>query len=148
MRRPLDARSAYRASAYGGLYAWESTPKKAGRGYPRNLEVGPFQLMIDSWDLRLRAEKKSAETTRTYLEAAQWVAAGYLVPAGFGDWAEVKKVPCHVIVDALGSGRNRLACRGGSSTRGRNPQGPLFKTLVLWLAGSSRIMLGGRQWRG
>ena len=37
--------------------------------------------MIDSWDLHLRAEKKSAETICTYLEAARWFAAGYLIPA-------------------------------------------------------------------
>ena len=47
------------------------SPTKTGRGYARNLEAGPFQPMIDSWDLHLRAERKSAKTIRTYLEAAQ-----------------------------------------------------------------------------
>jgi integrase/recombinase XerD len=36
------------------------------------------------------AEKKSPETVRAYLEAAQWFAAGYLVPAGLSDWSDVK----------------------------------------------------------
>jgi integrase/recombinase XerD len=66
------------------------SPKKTGRGYARNLEVGQFQPMIDSWDLHLRAERKSAKTIRTYLEAAQWLAAGYLIPAGLADWDDVK----------------------------------------------------------
>lgn len=38
----------------------------------------------------MRAEKKSAKTIRTYLEAAQWFAAEYLVPAGFTDWDAVR----------------------------------------------------------
>jgi hypothetical protein len=66
------------------------SPKKTGRGYSRNLDAGPFQPMIDSWDLHLRAEKKSAKTIRTYLEAAQWFAASYLLPGGFTDWDEVR----------------------------------------------------------
>jgi integrase/recombinase XerD len=66
------------------------SPNKTGRGYARNLEAGPFQPMIDSWDLHLRAERKSAKTIRTYLEAAQWLAAAYLIPAGLTDWDEVK----------------------------------------------------------
>jgi hypothetical protein len=66
------------------------SPKKTGRGYARNLEAGPFQPMIDSWDLHLRAERKSAKTIRTYLEAAQWFAAGYLIPGGFTGWDEVR----------------------------------------------------------
>jgi hypothetical protein len=66
------------------------SPKKIGRGYERNLDAGQFQPMIDSWDLHLRAEKKSAKTIRTYLEAAQWFAAEYLIPAGFTGWDEVR----------------------------------------------------------
>jgi site-specific recombinase XerD len=66
------------------------SPKKIGRGYARDLEASQFQPMIDSWDLHLRAERKSAKTVRTYLEAAQWFAAGYLIPAGLADWDEVK----------------------------------------------------------
>ena len=66
------------------------SPKKIGRGYERNLDAGQFQPMIDSWDLHLRAEKKSAKTIRTYLEAAQWFAAEYLIQAGFTDWDGVR----------------------------------------------------------
>ena len=51
------------------------SPKKTGRGYARDLEAGQFQPTIDSWDLHLRAERKSAKTVRTYLEAAQWLAS-------------------------------------------------------------------------
>ncbi len=49
-------------------------PKKIGRGYERNLDAGPFQQMVSSFELQLRAGKKSAKTIRTYLEAAQWFA--------------------------------------------------------------------------
>jgi len=66
------------------------SPKKVSRGNPRNLDAGSFQPMVDSWDLHLRAEKKSPKTIRTYLEAAQWLAAEYLIPAGFADWDEVR----------------------------------------------------------
>lgn len=66
------------------------SPKKTGRGYARNLKAGQFQPMIDSWDLHLRAERKSAKTIRTYLEAAQWMAAEYLMPTGFTDWDQVE----------------------------------------------------------
>ena len=66
------------------------SPKKIGRGYERNLDAGQFQPMIDSWELHLRAEMKSAKTIRTYLEAAQWFAAEYLIPAGFTGWDGVR----------------------------------------------------------
>ena len=68
----------------------ETAPRKIGRGYARNLNAGPFQPMIDSWDLHPRTERKSAKTVRTYLEAAQWLAAGYLIPGGLTGWDEVK----------------------------------------------------------
>jgi hypothetical protein len=68
----------------------ETAPKKIGRGCERNLDAGPFQPMIGSFELHLRAEKKSLKTIRTYLEAAQWFAAEYLVPVGLDDWADVK----------------------------------------------------------
>jgi site-specific recombinase XerD len=68
----------------------ETTPKKIGRGYERNLDAGPFQPMISSFELHLRAEKKSPKTIRTYLEAAQWFAAEYLIPAGLSEWSDVK----------------------------------------------------------
>ena len=70
-------------------------PKNIGRGYSRNLDVGPFYPMIDSWDLHLRAERKSAKTIRTYLEAAQWFAAEYLIPGGFTRGDEVRAKPVH-----------------------------------------------------
>ena len=64
--------------------------KKTGRGYERNLDAGPFQPMVGSFELHLRAEKKSPKTIRTYVEAAQWFAAEYLIPAGITDWADVR----------------------------------------------------------
>ena len=54
------------------------SPEKTGRGYRRDLEAGPFQPMIDSWNLHLRAE------------AAQWFAGEYLIPAGFTGGDEVR----------------------------------------------------------
>jgi hypothetical protein len=68
----------------------EMAPKKIGRGFERNLDAGPFQPMVSSFDLHLRAEKKSPKTNRTYLEAVQWFAAEYLIPAWLDDWADVK----------------------------------------------------------
>jgi len=64
-------------------------PKKIGRGFERDLDAGPFQPMVNSFDLHLRAEKKSPKTIRTYLEAAQWFAAEYLAPLGLSDWSDV-----------------------------------------------------------
>jgi hypothetical protein len=49
----------------------EIAPKKIGRGYERNLDVGLFQPMVHSLEPHPRAEKKSPKTIRTYLEAAQ-----------------------------------------------------------------------------
>jgi hypothetical protein len=69
----------------------EIAPRKIGRGSERNLDVGPSQPMVHSFDLHLRAEKKSPKTIRTYLEAAQWFAAEYLIPAGLSDWSDVKR---------------------------------------------------------
>jgi site-specific recombinase XerC len=68
----------------------ETTPRKIGRGFVRNLDAGPFQPMVSSFELHLRAEKKSSKTIRTYIEAAQWFAASYLIPAGMSDWSQVK----------------------------------------------------------
>ena len=65
-------------------------PKKIGRGYARNLDAGVFQPMIGSFDLHLQAEKKSPNTIRTYLDAAQWFAAERLIPAGYASWEDVK----------------------------------------------------------
>jgi hypothetical protein len=67
----------------------EFAVKKIGRGCERNPD-GLFQPMIGSFDLHLRAEKKSPETIRTYLEGAQWFAAANLVPAGLSGWSDVK----------------------------------------------------------
>jgi hypothetical protein len=46
------------------------SPKKIGRRYARDLEAGTFRPMIDSWDLHLRAEKKSAKPIRTVTRGA------------------------------------------------------------------------------
>ena len=61
-----------------------------GRGFARNLDAGPLQPMIGSFELHLRAEKKSPKTIRTYTEAAQWLAAEYLIPNGIKFWADVR----------------------------------------------------------
>ena len=65
-------------------------PKKVGRGYERDLDAGPFRPMTDSFDLHLRAERKSPKTNRIYVDAVLWFAAAYLIPAGLSDWSEVK----------------------------------------------------------
>jgi integrase/recombinase XerD len=65
-----------------------------GRGFERNLDAGPLQTLIDSFELHLRAEKKSSKTIRTYTEAAQWFAAEYLIPREIKFWPDVK--PRHV----------------------------------------------------
>jgi len=68
----------------------ESAPKKIGRGRECNLDAGPFQPMIGSFELHLRAEKKSPKTIRTYREAAQWFAAEHVIPAGLSDWSDMR----------------------------------------------------------
>jgi site-specific recombinase XerD len=62
---------------------------KAGRGLRRDLGAGPFQELIDSFELHLLAERKSKKTIRTYTEAAQWLAGAQLRPAGIDDWPQV-----------------------------------------------------------
>ena len=64
--------------------------RKIGRGYERDLDAGPLQPMVCSFELHLRAEKKSPKTVRTYVEAAQWLAAEYLLPGGITDWGDVR----------------------------------------------------------
>jgi hypothetical protein len=64
--------------------------RNVGRGFERNLDAGPLQPMIGSFELHLRAEKKSPKTIRTYIEAAQWLAAEYLIPNEIKFWADVK----------------------------------------------------------
>src|SRR5258708_17622459 len=61
----------------------------AGRGFRRDLDAGPFQSEIDSFELSLLAERKSPKTIRTYTEAARWIAATQLRPAGITDWEAV-----------------------------------------------------------
>lgn len=65
------------------------TPRKIGRGYARNLDAGPFQSMIGSFDLHLRAGHKSPKTITIYTDAATWLASASLVPAGLTDWSQV-----------------------------------------------------------
>jgi integrase/recombinase XerD len=60
--------------------------EKVGRGYKRNLDAEPFAPMVASFDLQLRAERKSPKTVRTYVEAALWLAAEYLLSAEVTDW--------------------------------------------------------------
>jgi site-specific recombinase XerD len=60
-----------------------------GRGFERNLDAGSLQPMVDSFELHLRAEKKSPKTIRTYIEAVQWLAAEYLLPNGIKYWSDV-----------------------------------------------------------
>jgi hypothetical protein len=61
----------------------------------------------------LRAEKKSLKTIRTYLEAAQWFAAEYLVRAGPSNWSDVKAR--HVQPSSAG-GSGRSSASPTSST--------------------------------
>jgi hypothetical protein len=62
---------------------------KVGRGLRRDLDAGPFQALIDSFEIHLLAERKSAKTVRTYTEAAQWFAAAQLRPARLDGWEQV-----------------------------------------------------------
>jgi len=59
------------------------------RGFERNLDAGPLQPMLGSFELHLRAEKKSPKTIRTYVEAAQWLAGEHLIPNAIKVWADV-----------------------------------------------------------
>jgi site-specific recombinase XerD len=72
----------------------ETPRKKIGRGIERNLNADVLQPIVSSFELHLRAEKKSPKTIRTYIEAAQWLAAEYLIPNGITDWADVR--PRHI----------------------------------------------------
>lgn len=68
----------------------KTAEEKIGRGCRRNQNAGTFRAMIDSFELHLRAERKSPKTIRIYIEAALWFAAEYLIPAGLSDWADVR----------------------------------------------------------
>jgi site-specific recombinase XerD len=63
--------------------------QRVGRGVRRDLAAGPLQALIDSFELFLLAERKTAKTVRTYTEAAQWFAAAQLRPAGITSWSSV-----------------------------------------------------------
>jgi site-specific recombinase XerD len=63
---------------------------KPGTVNRRNLDAGPLRPMVESFELHLRAERKSEKTIRTYVEAALWFAAEYLLPAGLADWSDVR----------------------------------------------------------
>jgi site-specific recombinase XerD len=63
---------------------------KNDRAYRRNLTAGTLRPMTDSFELHLRAERKSEKTIRTYIEAALWLAAEYLLPHDVTDWFDVR----------------------------------------------------------
>jgi hypothetical protein len=44
--------------------------------------------MVNCFELRLRAKRKSPKTISTYLEAVHWFAAEYLIPVDLSDWLE------------------------------------------------------------
>jgi site-specific recombinase XerD len=67
-----------------------SAGSKAGSANRRNLDAGALRPMADSFELHLRAERKSEKTIRTYTEAALWFAAEYLLPNGLADWSDVR----------------------------------------------------------
>jgi integrase/recombinase XerD len=67
-----------------------AAPTAAGKNYRRNLEAGMLRPMTDSFELHLRAERKSDKTIRTYIEAALWFAAEYLLPHDVTDWSGVR----------------------------------------------------------
>jgi hypothetical protein len=57
---------------------------------PRPLDAGSLQPEISSFRLHLAAEGKAAKTITTYTQAAQWFAAGFLLPeTGRTRWEEV-----------------------------------------------------------
>jgi hypothetical protein len=57
---------------------------------PKHLDAGILQAEISSFRLHLAAGNKSAKTIRTYTEAVQWFAAGYLLgQASRASWEQV-----------------------------------------------------------
>jgi hypothetical protein len=57
---------------------------------PRPLDAGSLQPEISSFRLHLAAGGKAAKTITTYTQAAQWFAAGFLLPeTGRTRWEEV-----------------------------------------------------------
>ena len=71
-----------------------STGSKTGSANRRNLDAGALRPMADSFELHLRAERKSEKTIRTYTEAALWFAAEYLLPNGLADWSDAGRGRC------------------------------------------------------
>ncbi len=57
----------------------DSPRKKIGRGFERTFDAGVLQPLARSLGLHLKAERKWSKTIHTYVEAAQWVAAEYLI---------------------------------------------------------------------
>lgn len=63
--------------------------RPVGRGIRRDLNANPVRPEIDSLELLLLAGRKSPKTVRTHTEAARWLAAAHLLPAGIRDWEAV-----------------------------------------------------------
>lgn len=61
------------------------------RADKKGLDAGQLEPLIASFELHLAAERKSPRTIRTYTEAARWIAASHLVPAGTTRWDAVAK---------------------------------------------------------
>lgn len=55
------------------------------------MDAGPLQGLVDSFLLHLASEGKSDRTKRTYTEAARWLAAVHLRPAGIASWDDVTR---------------------------------------------------------
>ena len=118
----------------------ETAPRKIGRGYARNLDAGPFQPMIGSFDLHLRAEHKSPKTITIYIDAATWFASASLVPAGLTDWsagdraarAGVGRAPCWPATPT--STPTTSSARCSSSSSGTPPKTPTSRGATRWPA--------------
>jgi hypothetical protein len=103
------------------------TAPESRSGQPKPLDAGGFQPEISSFRLYLAAEGKSAKTVRTYTEAVQWFAAGYLLRQGNrAGWEEVARQDLRMSQPVSFAKRNviartwprwRVAARGASATR-------------------------------
>jgi hypothetical protein len=62
---PRDVGSVLTKSFNGGSMTGETARKRIGRGYERNLDVGPCHPMVSSFELHLQAEKRSVKKIRT-----------------------------------------------------------------------------------
>jgi len=80
------------ASRQAGGTGWDWRVYRAGSAQDERAvsaatwTPGPLQREIDSFELHLLAELKSAKTVRTYTEAARWLAGAALLPAGISQW--------------------------------------------------------------